>query len=72
MSYMHQGESRVNLRRLTSRQASVKQDKSQAHVEHTSYSCRTPNPVTSPNIGSPVPSTQILHHRIIPQPSDGW
>ncbi|MBW0572143.1 hypothetical protein O181_111858 [Austropuccinia psidii MF-1] len=70
--FKHQGESCVNRRQLTSRQANVKHDKSQAHVEHTSYSCLTPNPVTSTNIGSPVPSTQIPHHVIIPQPSDGW
>ncbi|MBW0566889.1 hypothetical protein O181_106604, partial [Austropuccinia psidii MF-1] len=44
--------------------------KNQATVEHTSYSCLTPNPVTSTNIGSAVPSTQIPHHLIIPQPSD--
>ncbi|MBW0579039.1 hypothetical protein O181_118754, partial [Austropuccinia psidii MF-1] len=42
----------------------------QANIEHTSYSCLTPNPVTSTNIGSPVPSTQIPHHLIIPQPSN--
>ncbi|MBW0493738.1 hypothetical protein O181_033453, partial [Austropuccinia psidii MF-1] len=42
----------------------------QANVEHTSHSGLTPNPVTSTNIGSPVPSTQIPHHLIIPQPSD--
>ncbi|MBW0484776.1 hypothetical protein O181_024491 [Austropuccinia psidii MF-1] len=46
--------------------------KIQANIEHTSHSCLTPNPVTSTNIGSPVPSTQIPHHLIIPQPSDGW
>ncbi|MBW0587877.1 hypothetical protein O181_127592 [Austropuccinia psidii MF-1] len=45
--------------------------KNQANVEQTSYSCLTPNPVTSTNIGSPVPSTQIPHHLIIPQPSNG-
>ncbi|MBW0541414.1 hypothetical protein O181_081129 [Austropuccinia psidii MF-1] len=43
-----------------------------ANVEQTSYPCLTPNPVTSTNIGSPVPSTQIPHHLIIPQPSNGW
>ncbi|MBW0578760.1 hypothetical protein O181_118475, partial [Austropuccinia psidii MF-1] len=59
--FHHQGESCVNRRRLTSRQA---------NVEHMSYSCLTPNPVTSTNIGSPVPSTQIPHHLIIPQPSN--
>ncbi|MBW0551199.1 hypothetical protein O181_090914 [Austropuccinia psidii MF-1] len=32
----HQGESRVNCRRLTLRQANVKQDKSQAHVKQKS------------------------------------
>ncbi|MBW0580232.1 hypothetical protein O181_119947, partial [Austropuccinia psidii MF-1] len=32
----HQGESRVNRRRLTSRQANVKQDKSRAHVKQKS------------------------------------
>ncbi|MBW0581850.1 hypothetical protein O181_121565 [Austropuccinia psidii MF-1] len=32
----HQGESRVNFRRLTSRQANVKQDKSRAHVKRKS------------------------------------
>ncbi|MBW0535788.1 hypothetical protein O181_075503 [Austropuccinia psidii MF-1] len=37
-----------------------------------SHPCHTPNPVTSTKIGSPVPSTQIPHHLIIPQPSDGW
>ncbi|MBW0492214.1 hypothetical protein O181_031929, partial [Austropuccinia psidii MF-1] len=69
---MHQGESRVNRRRLTSRQAKVKltSSKNQANVKHTSHSCLTPNPVTSTNIGSPVPSNQIPHHLIIPQPSN--
>ncbi|MBW0564149.1 hypothetical protein O181_103864 [Austropuccinia psidii MF-1] len=46
--------------------------KHKAHVKHMSHSGLTPNPVTSTNIGSPVPSTQIPHHLIIPQPSDGW
>ncbi|MBW0547008.1 hypothetical protein O181_086723 [Austropuccinia psidii MF-1] len=32
---IHQGESRVNRRQLTSRQANVKQDKSRAHVKQT-------------------------------------
>ncbi|MBW0498151.1 hypothetical protein O181_037866 [Austropuccinia psidii MF-1] len=46
--------------------------KNQANVEHASHSGLTPNPVTSNNVGSPVPSTQIPHHLIIPQPSDDW
>ncbi|MBW0582631.1 hypothetical protein O181_122346, partial [Austropuccinia psidii MF-1] len=44
--------------------------KNQANVKHTSYSCLRPNPVTSTNIRSHVPSTQIPHHLIIPQPSN--
>ncbi|MBW0565197.1 hypothetical protein O181_104912 [Austropuccinia psidii MF-1] len=35
-SRSHRGESRVNRRRLTSRQANVKQDKSRAHVKRKS------------------------------------
>ncbi|MBW0546472.1 hypothetical protein O181_086187 [Austropuccinia psidii MF-1] len=46
--------------------------RNQANFEHASQSCLTPNPVTSTNIGSPVPSTQSPHHLIISQPSDGW
>ncbi|MBW0557655.1 hypothetical protein O181_097370 [Austropuccinia psidii MF-1] len=71
---MHRGESRVNRRRLTSRQANVEltSSENQANVEHTSHSGLTPNPVTSNNIGSPVPSAQIPHHLIIPQPSNDW
>ncbi|MBW0553436.1 hypothetical protein O181_093151 [Austropuccinia psidii MF-1] len=42
-----------------------------SNIEHTSHSCLTPNPVTSTNIGSPVPSNQTPHHLIILQPSDG-
>ncbi|MBW0576124.1 hypothetical protein O181_115839 [Austropuccinia psidii MF-1] len=33
------------------------------NVEHTSHSGLTPNPVTSTNIGSPVPSTENPHHQ---------
>ncbi|MBW0471650.1 hypothetical protein O181_011365 [Austropuccinia psidii MF-1] len=46
--------------------------KNQANVEHTSHSGLTPNPVTSTNIGSPVPSAEIPHHWILPQPSECW
>ncbi|MBW0586174.1 hypothetical protein O181_125889 [Austropuccinia psidii MF-1] len=41
MVVYHQGESRVNRRRLTSRQANVKQDKSRAHVKRTSSTRHT-------------------------------
>ncbi|MBW0536189.1 hypothetical protein O181_075904, partial [Austropuccinia psidii MF-1] len=41
-SPFHQGESRVNRRRLTSRQANVKQDKSRAHVKRTSSTHSSP------------------------------
>ncbi|MBW0575491.1 hypothetical protein O181_115206 [Austropuccinia psidii MF-1] len=34
--YIHRGKSRVNRRRLTSRQANIKQDKSRAHVKQKS------------------------------------
>ncbi|MBW0590230.1 hypothetical protein O181_129945 [Austropuccinia psidii MF-1] len=68
----HQGKSRVNCWRLTSHQANIKQDNCQETLKHTSHSGLTPNPVTSANIGSPVPSTEIPHHRILPQPSKGW
>ncbi|MBW0485337.1 hypothetical protein O181_025052 [Austropuccinia psidii MF-1] len=44
----------------------------QANVMHMSHSGLTPNPVTSTNIGLPVPSTEIPHHRILPQPSKSW
>ncbi|MBW0587567.1 hypothetical protein O181_127282 [Austropuccinia psidii MF-1] len=53
---------------FTSHRANVNEN--QANVEHTSHSGLTPSPVTSNNIGSPVPSTQIPHHLIIPQTSD--
>ncbi|MBW0484664.1 hypothetical protein O181_024379 [Austropuccinia psidii MF-1] len=43
-----------------------------ANIKHMSHSGLTPNPVTSTNIGSPVPSTEILHHWILPQPSKIW
>ncbi|MBW0505718.1 hypothetical protein O181_045433 [Austropuccinia psidii MF-1] len=46
--------------------------KNKANIEHTSHSFLTPNPVTSTNIGSPVPSTEITHHWIFPQPSKSW
>ncbi|MBW0556695.1 hypothetical protein O181_096410, partial [Austropuccinia psidii MF-1] len=45
------------------------QSKNQANIEHMSHSGITPNLVTSTNIGSPVPSTEISHHLIVPQPS---
>ncbi|MBW0570877.1 hypothetical protein O181_110592 [Austropuccinia psidii MF-1] len=77
---MHRGKSRVNRRRLTSRQANVKQDKSRAHVKgksserraHVTLWSYTKSCDIQYNIGSPVPSTQIPHHLIIPQPSDDW
>ncbi|MBW0584114.1 hypothetical protein O181_123829, partial [Austropuccinia psidii MF-1] len=43
--------------------------KNQANLQNTSHSGLTPNPVKSTNIGSPVPSTEIPHHWILPQPS---
>ncbi|MBW0531682.1 hypothetical protein O181_071397 [Austropuccinia psidii MF-1] len=46
--------------------------KNEANVQHMSHSGLTPNAVTSTNIGSPVPSTEIPHHQIIPQPSESW
>ncbi|MBW0487308.1 hypothetical protein O181_027023 [Austropuccinia psidii MF-1] len=45
---------------------------SRIKVKLTSHSGLTPNPVTSTNIGSPVPSTEIPHHWILPQPSESW
>ncbi|MBW0522468.1 hypothetical protein O181_062183 [Austropuccinia psidii MF-1] len=62
-SYNHRGKSCVKCWRLTS---------CQANIEHTSSSGLTQNPVTSTNIGSPVPSTEIPHHQILPQPSKSW
>ncbi|MBW0557479.1 hypothetical protein O181_097194 [Austropuccinia psidii MF-1] len=58
----------------TSRRIKVKQisSKNQANIEHTSHYGLTPNPVTSTNIGSPVPSTEIPHHCILPQPYKIW
>ncbi|MBW0495326.1 hypothetical protein O181_035041 [Austropuccinia psidii MF-1] len=70
--FKHQGKSCINCWQLTSRHANVKHDKSQAHVKHTPHSGLTPNPVTSTNIGSPVPSTEIPHHLILLQPSKSW
>ncbi|MBW0564171.1 hypothetical protein O181_103886 [Austropuccinia psidii MF-1] len=46
--------------------------KTQAKCKHTSHSGLRPNTVTSTNIGSPVLSTQIPHHQILPQPSESW
>ncbi|MBW0499082.1 hypothetical protein O181_038797 [Austropuccinia psidii MF-1] len=46
--------------------------KNQANVEHKSHPGLTPNSVTATNIGSPVPSTEIPQHQILPQPSKSW
>ncbi|MBW0475843.1 hypothetical protein O181_015558 [Austropuccinia psidii MF-1] len=45
--------------------------KNQANIEHTSHSGLTPNPVTSTNIGSPVPSTESPHPLNLLQSTEG-
>ncbi|MBW0582121.1 hypothetical protein O181_121836 [Austropuccinia psidii MF-1] len=56
--------SRIKVKRTSS--------KNQANIEHMLHSGLTPNPVTSTNLCSPVPSTEIPHHQILPQPSKSW
>ncbi|MBW0541793.1 hypothetical protein O181_081508 [Austropuccinia psidii MF-1] len=54
------------------REVKLTSSKNQANIEHMSRSGLIPNTVKSTNIGSPVPSTEIPHHPILPQPSKGW
>ncbi|MBW0584385.1 hypothetical protein O181_124100 [Austropuccinia psidii MF-1] len=57
----HQAKFHINCQQLTSCQANIKKDISQANVQHAPHSGPTPNPVTSTNMGSPVPSTDLPH-----------